>query len=77
MQVGKISEVVKTPWGFHIFRVEERREARNLSLRDSESEIAEKLKAAKFRPQYGEWIAGVRSSSKIEIDLKALSDLAY
>jgi peptidyl-prolyl cis-trans isomerase D len=47
LPVGQLSEVIRTPFGWHILRVEDRREAAIKSLAEVESEIRDKLREEK------------------------------
>jgi len=43
MEVGTISEVIKSPYGYHIFKLEERIEARQIPFEEAKSGIIQKL----------------------------------
>jgi len=63
---GKVSSVVETAYGFHLFLVTDRREAR---LRDRD-EVAEEVRvllaAEKGEAIFREWLRGLRQSATIE-----------
>lgn len=43
MKTGAISDVVETKFGFHIIRIDDIKEAKNISLKDATNEIATKI----------------------------------
>jgi len=49
LPVGELSDVIRTPFGWHILRVEDKREAETRPLAEVESEIKEKLREDKAR----------------------------
>jgi len=51
MQPGSVSDIVESPFGFHIIKVETVQEAKAVALADAQKEIAEKLIARDRKPQ--------------------------
>lgn len=43
LKVGEVSQIIESPFGFHIIKVTDQKAAQNLSLKDSEVTIATKL----------------------------------
>jgi peptidyl-prolyl cis-trans isomerase C len=72
LPVGRISEVVKSEYGYHIFLVEERRNASRLTLPDVHQEIAARLREAKEEQAYQEWLQALREQAAIEVDWSLL-----
>ena len=64
---GKLSEVVKSPYGFHVFRVEGKRKARKIFLHETYEKIKESLRQNKAEEEYGRWLERIKSKTKIEI----------
>lgn len=67
MQPGDISELVVTPAGFHIIKLE-KRFARNVKTFDeAKGEIEEILYRKKSEERFNQWVAELRSAAAIEI----------
>ncbi len=45
LNTGEVSDIVKTPFGFHLIKVTDHKEERNLSLQEAKPEIKEKLES--------------------------------
>ena len=71
---GGISRIVKSPYGFHIFKLEDKRRAGTTSLDEAYKEIAEKLRREKEDRQYKQWLQELRSRTKFEVNYKALEE---
>ncbi len=75
MKPGEVSGVVESEYGFHIFKLIDRREAKMLSLEEARPEIEEKLKRAKSEEKYGVWFEQIRKNKKIEVNPSALEKI--
>jgi parvulin-like peptidyl-prolyl isomerase len=75
LPVGKISEVVETPYGFHIFEMMETRPAGLKSLPDAMKEIEAKLFYAKEDAYYTNWLKKLRESTPIKINHQVLQSM--
>ena len=62
MKVGEISSPVKTAYGWHVIKVEERRAAKAPSFEESVDEMKEQV----AEEVVGEMLAGLRSKAKVE-----------
>ena len=69
---GGISGVVKSPYGYHIFKLEAARKAGTISLKDASPGIAEKLRQDKEDARYKLWLKGLRAKTKFEVNYQAL-----
>lgn len=56
MEIGEISEPVKTDYGYHIIKVEDKIEAKEANYEDSKEEIREAIFQQKFPTAYSTWI---------------------
>jgi peptidyl-prolyl cis-trans isomerase C len=70
---GGISGVVKSPYGYHVFKLEETRKAGTTSLRDASPGIAERLRRDKEDARYKQWLKGLRERTKFEVNYQALA----
>lgn len=72
LPVGRLSELVKTDYGYHIFRVEEKRPAARLSQKEAGQEIRRILEARKQEEAYQDWLQDLRSRASIQVDWNQL-----
>ncbi len=68
----RISEVVRSQDGFHVFSIESYRESRKPDLNVSRQEIKQILIDQKFEEFYAQWIKKLKGSATITIDEKML-----
>jgi peptidyl-prolyl cis-trans isomerase C len=71
---GGVSGVVKSPYGYHIFRLEDRRRAGKLSLGEAGKEIAEKLEQQKLDERYQQWLKELRGRTTFIVNYPALQE---
>ncbi len=69
---GGMSGIVKSAYGFHIFKLEDRRKAGTVSFEDAYKQIAEKLRREKEDKLYRAWLKELRSRTKFEVNYQAL-----
>ena len=74
LRKGEISDLVKTEYGYHIIKVEGRREAKNRSLTEARDKIQEILFKKKYDDKYNKWMAELKKNSFIE---NYLEDKSY
>lgn len=72
LPVGRLSDLVQSEYGFHIFLVEERREAMRLPLQAVHDEIRDALRAEKEEQAYQQWLQSLRAKASIEVDWSRL-----
>lgn len=68
----EVSGVVKSPYGFHIFKLEERRPAGKRSLEEVYKEIESRLYQEKQEKRHRQWLNELRSRTKFEVDYDAI-----
>lgn len=70
-----VSEVIPSPYGFHIFKVTERKPASKRSLDQSRREIQQKLLRDRRARAQEEYLSALRAKAKIQIDLAAVAEV--
>jgi parvulin-like peptidyl-prolyl isomerase len=75
LAVGKVSGVVETPYGFHIFEVLGRKPEGVRSLHEAMREIETKLLSERLEAFYSEWLLGLRKAIPVKIDQELLKEL--
>jgi parvulin-like peptidyl-prolyl isomerase len=75
MPVGMSGKVIKTPYGYHIIEILEKREEGLLRLPDVVDEIEEKLLAEKKEIRYRKWIDVLKSRYPVEVDRDVIESL--
>lgn len=72
LPVGKLSPLVKSDYGYHLFLVEEKRPATRLSRQEATREIRALLEAERREMIYREWLETLRNQSHVEVDWRQL-----
>ena len=67
MKVHEISEIIETEIGYHLFRVEETKEAFKKTLEESRDQIYSKLFYDKAQKRFQEWTEDLKRKSYISI----------
>lgn len=73
MPLNVVSEVTPSPYGFHVFKVVERKAASRRTLEQARGEIAERLRRDKRARAQEEYLGTLRSRATIQIDQAALA----
>ncbi len=73
MELGTLSEVIRSPYGYHIFKVEEKKESRSVSYEEARPRILQELKRMKGEEAYQKWLKNQREKEKIKINRKWLN----
>jgi parvulin-like peptidyl-prolyl isomerase len=68
LPAGKLSRVVRSPYGFHIFKVLEKEETRGRNFAEVKEWVRAELRKAKEAEGYERWIEGLKASAVIRID---------
>lgn len=69
---GGVSGIVKSPYGFHVFKLEDTRRAGRIGLDEAHKDIVEKLRREKEDARYKRWLKDLRSRTKFEVNYQAL-----
>ncbi len=66
MKKGQVSEVVKSPYGFHVFKVEDKTLSRQLIFEEVVDDIKRKIVQMKSEQLYYQWLEELKRNAKIE-----------
>jgi parvulin-like peptidyl-prolyl isomerase len=72
MEVGTISEVIKSPYGYHIFKLEEKIEPREVPFEEAKLGILQELEKKRGEENYQKWFKALKGKTKIKINTKWL-----
>jgi foldase protein PrsA len=72
LAVNEISDPVKTDYGYHIIKVEEKKEAKEANFDDSKAEIKETLIEQKLETEYSTWLEEKKQDYDIENSLESV-----
>ena len=72
--IGKVTAPVKSPFGYHIIQVEEKKPARKATLANSHDTIRDTLKQQQLAQQVPTFLASLKSSAKIDVYDDKLKD---
>ena len=72
MEVGSLSEVIKSPYGYHIFKLEEKIEPRQMPFEEAKSGILQEIGQKKGEEEYQKWLKGLKGKAKVKVNKKWL-----
>ncbi len=75
MPLNVISDVTPSPYGFHLFKVVEKKPAHKRPLEQARGEILEKLTRERRAQAQEDYVRTLRQRAKIEIDEKVLASV--
>lgn len=64
--VGQVSEVIKDDQGYHVFKVEDKKEARQKSFDEVKDEVKQRIIIDRQREKFLSWLEGLKKKAKIE-----------
>lgn len=75
MKPGQISGIVKTPYGYHIFKVEGFVKALDPTFQEALPEINRRLTAEKGESEFEKWLSGLKARTAITVNYDLLKSL--
>lgn len=72
LPINEISEPVKSDYGYHIIKVEEKKEAKEANFDESKAAIKETLIDEKMESEYTTWLEGKKKDYDIENSLESV-----
>jgi peptidyl-prolyl cis-trans isomerase C len=70
---NQVSDTIKTPHGYHIFKVIDVKAARQMSFPESKNTIYDKFSREKQSKNFKQWLLTLKNNSKIKINENVLS----
>lgn len=75
LKIGKISGIIKTPYGFHLLKVVDKIEERKMSFEESRSRVEKILLQDLQNKVFQEWFLKLKKNSRIEVDYESLQKI--
>jgi len=72
MEIGSVSEVVKSPYGYHIFKLEGRVGPREIPFEEARSRILQELFQRRNEQEYETWLKGLKEKAKVKVNKELL-----
>jgi len=70
--VGETSGVVRSPYGYHIFKLEEKIAARQVPFEEARARVLQELRQKKGEEEYQRWFKGLKGKAKVKVNKKWL-----
>lgn len=68
LPVGEVSEIVRTEFGYHLIKIDEKKAARKISYDELKNDLSDYLSGKKAEEEYTRWIKNLRQSTTIKIN---------
>ena len=75
LKVGQISRVIQSPYGYHIFKVEEKKKATQLEFPQVKERIRDWILQEKREECFQKWLKERKEKARIEINEEALEEI--
>ena len=74
MEAGQVSEIVRSPFGLHLIKVEQRKQEVTQSLEEVRDEIASKVFEGRIEREKDTWYQQARRDAAIDIKLETTGE---
>jgi peptidyl-prolyl cis-trans isomerase C len=68
LKLGELSDVVETPFGYHVIKVTERKPSETVPFADAKNRIEDYLKSQKAQKPLSDYMAGLRKEAKVVME---------
>jgi parvulin-like peptidyl-prolyl isomerase len=75
LKINKVSGIIKTPYGFHLFKVVDKINERKMNFEESKSRVKKNLLHKLQDQAFQEWFVKLKQDSKIEIKYENLKEI--
>ena len=75
LEVNKVSEIIRTPYGVHVFKVVDKKPARKMNFKESRKKIFVKLLQKAQEKAFNEWLIKIKNNSNIIIKYEILEQI--
>ena len=72
LEAGEISGVIRSPYGYHIFKLDEKIAPRQVPFEEARAGILQELRQKKGEEEYQRWLKGLKGKAKVKINKKWL-----
>ena len=76
LKVDEVSDVIQTPYGYHIFQVREKVPKRKMSFEESKLIIEKKLIQENQDKAFSKWFLKLKQEADIEVDYEVLAEIS-
>ena len=75
LQIGKVSGIIHTTFGYHIFKVKEKKPERSMNFEEAKEVIHSKLLRQEQEQAFQKWVEAIKDKSEIIIDYEILETI--
>lgn len=75
LKVNKVSDIIRTPFGVHIFKVIDKKPERKMSFEESKKQIHTKLLREAQEQAFHKWVEEIKNKSEIIIQYEVLETI--